>query len=262
VQRLAGQLEIDDPSCVKQYAERLPTQHEHAREITEVYGYRKFDTEEVQREFRGFVAARAWTTTEGPRTLFDRSAAWLIRHKVLLPGVTTLAKRVAEIREEQATRLYGAVTGLVSTEQAGMLEGLLRVDDGARTSTLERLRTGPRHSTPTELSRQVDRLSELRSFGLAEVDVPGIPPNRLSWLARYGIGSKTATIRGLAQERRTATLVAMLRVLTQAATDDTMDVFDALVRENLLRRAERESQKTRLKALPELSRARSLSPLA
>ncbi len=47
----------------------------------------------------------------------------------------------------------------------------------------------------------------------------------------------------------------MLRLLTQQAADDTMDVFDALVRENLIRRAERESQKTRLASLPKLSRA-------
>jgi len=190
VQRLAGQLEIADPSCVKQYAERLPTQHEHAREITEVYGYRKFETAEVQREFREFVAARAWTTTEGPRKLFERSAAWLLRHKVLLPGATTLAKRVAEVREEQASRLYAAVGGLVDGEQIGAVEGLLQVPAGARVSTLERLRTGPRQATLTELSRQVDRLGELRAFGLGEVDVSAIPPNRLSWLAATGSGRR------------------------------------------------------------------------
>lgn len=255
VQRLAGQLGVDDPSCVKQYAERLPTQHEHAREITAVYGYRKFETDEVQREFRSFVAARAWTTTEGPRKLFERSATWLVRHKVLLPGATTLAKRVAEIREEQATRLYTAVSGLVPAEQTDVLQRLLWVPDESRISTLERLRTGPRQSTPSELYRQVDRLAELRAFGLSELDVSGIPANRLSWLARYGIGSKAGTIRGLTPDRQIATLVAMLRVLTQSATDDTMDVFDALVRENLIRRAEREAQKTRLQSLPKLSRA-------
>ena len=42
VEHLAAQLEIADPSGVKQYAARLPTQHEHAREIRQVYGYREF----------------------------------------------------------------------------------------------------------------------------------------------------------------------------------------------------------------------------
>lgn len=254
VERLAEQLDVEDPSCVKQYGQRLPTQHEHAREMTAVYGYRPFEDAGTQQEFREFVAARAWTTTEGPRKLFERAAAWLLRHKVLLPGITTLAKRVAEIRDEQAQRLYAAVGALVSPAQAGELEQLL-FTGGARLSELERLRRGPTDNTPTELKQQVERLGELREFELIDVDATQIPPNRLWWLARYGLGSKASTIRGLSPARKTATLVAMLRVLTQQATDDTLDVFDALVRENLIRRAERESAKTRLQSLPRLSRA-------
>jgi len=38
----AGQLGIDDPSCIKQYAERVPTRYEHAWEIRDAYGYRDF----------------------------------------------------------------------------------------------------------------------------------------------------------------------------------------------------------------------------
>lgn len=153
------------------------------------------------------------------------------------------------------TRLYSTVAGLVSEQQAGELERLLVVPEGTRVSELERLRTPPTKNTPTELVGQVDRLGELRGFGLRALDVSTIPPNRLSWLARYGIGSKASTIRALTPERKTATLVAMLRTLTGWATDDALDVFDALVRENLIRRAERESQQARLRSLPQLSRA-------
>lgn len=255
VERLAGQVDVEDPSCLKQYAQRLPTQHEHAREITSVYGYRTFEDTGAQQEFRTFLAARAWTTTEGPRKLFERAATWLLRHKVLLPGITTLAKRVAEIRDEQTQRLYTAVGALVSPEQAGELEQLVQTGEGARLSELERLRRPPTDNTPTELTRQVERLSELRAFALAEVDVSQIPPNRLWHLARYGLGSKASTIRGLSPARKTATLVSMVRVLTQQATDDALDVFDVLVRENLIRRAERDSAKIRLQSLPRLSRA-------
>lgn len=130
VERLAGQVDVEDPSCLKQYAQRLPTQHEHAREITSVYGYRTFEDTGAQQEFRTFLAARAWTTTEGPRKLFERAATWLLRHKVLLPGITTLAKRVAEIRDEQTQRLYTAVGALVSPEQAGELEQLVQTGEG------------------------------------------------------------------------------------------------------------------------------------
>lgn len=79
VERLAGQVDVDDPSCLKQYAQRLPTRDEHAREIASVYGYRSFEDADAQAEFRAFLAARAWTATEGPRKLFECVAAWLLR---------------------------------------------------------------------------------------------------------------------------------------------------------------------------------------
>lgn len=79
VVELADQLGIEDASCVKAYAERLPTQHEHAREITAAYGYRKFDDPDVEREFRAFVAGAVVDDERGPaqavRTLGGMAAA-------------------------------------------------------------------------------------------------------------------------------------------------------------------------------------------
>jgi hypothetical protein len=52
----AEQMGVDDPSCVKRYAERLKTQYEHAREIRELLGFREFA--EVEGEVTEFVASR------------------------------------------------------------------------------------------------------------------------------------------------------------------------------------------------------------
>jgi kynurenine formamidase len=80
VDYLAGQLGIADASSVKRYAERQSTQWEHAAEIRQAYGYRDFTDDGPQQEIRAFIAARAWTRTEGPRALFDQSVAWLRGH--------------------------------------------------------------------------------------------------------------------------------------------------------------------------------------
>jgi Domain of unknown function (DUF4158) len=55
---VAEQPRIADPSCFARYGERLPTQHEHAREIRTEYVYRGFS--KATEKLRAFLTARAW----------------------------------------------------------------------------------------------------------------------------------------------------------------------------------------------------------
>ena len=92
-----------------------------------------------------WVDARAWTTGDGPKALFDASVAWLRERRVLLPGVTTLARLVAQVRRGSdraavATRCYGPVDEHRSRCPG---PGCWTFRAGARTSELDRLRHGP-----------------------------------------------------------------------------------------------------------------------
>ncbi|MFJ2210919.1 DUF4158 domain-containing protein [Streptomyces sp. NPDC101062] len=92
---------VEDPSCLKLYPERLPTQHEHAREIRKLLGVRDFDEGDLA--LREYIAGRVRVSNEGPRALFDLAVTWLLRNRVLMPGLTPLAYLVAEVRKgEQA----------------------------------------------------------------------------------------------------------------------------------------------------------------
>jgi hypothetical protein len=59
-----------------------------------------------QEEIRAFIAARAWTRTEGPRALFDQSVAWLRERKILLPGPSGLARLVSDAPRELVYRAF------------------------------------------------------------------------------------------------------------------------------------------------------------
>ena len=50
----------------------------------------------AQDQLRAFLDAQAWTLVEGSRSLFDQAVAWLREQRVLLPGVSALARLVAE----------------------------------------------------------------------------------------------------------------------------------------------------------------------
>jgi hypothetical protein len=81
-------------AVVYPYGARSQTAYEHAWEIRDVYGYRDFATGEE--ELRAFLAARVWSSLAAAS--FDRAVVWLVNNRVLLPGITTLARMVAAVR--------------------------------------------------------------------------------------------------------------------------------------------------------------------
>jgi Domain of unknown function (DUF4158) len=258
VDYLAGQLEIVDASSVKRYADRQSTQWEHAAEIRQAYGYRDFTDDGPQQAVRAFIAARAWTRTEGPRALFDQSVAWLREQKILLPGASILARLVSEVRNAEYDRLHGVMASAAAEADAGLpgrLVGLLDVPEGSRVSELERLRRSPVRASAPQMVRSLDRASELLAIGAGRADLAGVPVNRVEALARYGLSTKAPTLRELTEPRRTATLLAATRALEVSAVDDVLDLFALLMATKLLAWAERESNKQRQRDMPRLARA-------
>lgn len=255
VKFLADQLGVVNPSVVKAYTERAKTPYEHQWEITQTFGYRPFADSAAQGELRTFLGSRAWISAEGPLRLFERSAAWLQAQKVLLPGVSVLARLVSEVRAEQADRLHTGLGDAAGPEVLARLERLLDVDEGERVSRLERLRTGPSRVSVPELLRQVDRLTQLRELGVNALDVSAFPAGRLNALARHGLAGKAPALRELSIHRRQATLVATTRALGAEVADDLCDALEMIVSERVIRRATRDSGAARLRSLPHLVKA-------
>lgn len=137
----------------------------------------------------------------------------------------------------------------------GRLVGLLDVPDGSRVSEMERLRRSPVRASAPQMVRSLDRASELLAVGAGKADLAGVPTNRVEALARYGLGTKAPTLRGLTEPRRTATLLATARALEVTAVDDVLDLFSLLMATKLLAWAERESNKQRQRDMPRLARA-------
>ena len=103
---VAGQLGVLEPSAINSYADRAKTPYEHQWEISQVFNCRPWADPDAQHDLRTFLFDRAWMSAEGPLGLFERGAAWLRGHKVLLPGASVLARLVSAIRTGQAERLY------------------------------------------------------------------------------------------------------------------------------------------------------------
>ncbi|GAA4621992.1 Tn3-like element Tn3 family transposase [Actinoallomurus vinaceus] len=235
------------------YGVRKQSRYEHAWEIRDAFGYREFG--EAEQEVRAFLAARVWASVEGPRALFDRAVVWLVDNRVLLPGITTLTRLVAETRAQELAELYRTLDEAVPSELRQAMRELLKVPPGKRVSELERLRTGPVRVSGTAMREALDRAREVRALGAGRVEMGGVPSARMAALARYGLGSKAPTLRDLEETRKTATMLATVRHLETASVDDALDLLDVLMGSRLLARAERIGREEKLKSLPKLKKA-------
>ena len=252
---VAGQLGLADPSVVKRYAERVKTKFDHQQEIRRAYGLRDFAGAEA--ELVGWVAARAWTSGDGPKAIFLDAVAWLRERKVLLPGVTTLARLVARVRDETTHRLWRELEGLLTPAQRRMLDRLLEVGPGGRVSDLERWRKGPppRGSGPA-IIKALDQVAEITALGLAGTGAEAlVPPRRLGELARYGMTADAWLIRRHPDDRRMATLLATVRHLEARSVDDALELLDLLMSAELVNKAQRESDRDKARRHPRLARA-------
>ena len=102
VDYLSQQLGVADPSCVKRYTRRAKTRLEHTWGIRERYHLREFA--EAEADLEAWADARARTTGDGPKAIFNDAVEWLREYGVLLPGVTRLARVVAGVRDEATRR--------------------------------------------------------------------------------------------------------------------------------------------------------------
>lgn len=252
VDYVAGQVGVADPSSVKAYGERDKTRLEHQWEITREYGYTDFGS--ARADLAGWVDHRAWTTDEGPRALFVAAVGWLREQKVLLPGLMVLARLVAGVREAATERLYATVSATVNPEQERALAATLEVPEKARVSRLDGWRHGPRAVTGKGMVSALERVGEVAALGMRHLDLEAVPPRRLAALGRYGMAAKAPALRRHPRARRTATLVATMRLLEGRAVDDALELFDVLMTHVLAGRAEREARAEKLRRYPHLSK--------
>jgi TnpA family transposase len=256
IEYLAEQLDIDDPACVKAYVDRDKTRLEHAWEIQREEGLASFA--EVEGELSAWIADQAWMTGDGPKAIFEGAVAWLRKRPALLPqGVTTLERLVAQYRQAADQRLWADLSGQLNPVSARMSQGMLVPRDEGRRKVidLERLRRGVFKPSAKGLVTALSRLRDVNALIPAEVDIAVAPPRRLQGLAAYGLSGRVGGLRRLQREHQLAVLVATVVILRARATDDALDLFDQVMVNDLMSKAERQSKEEKLRRYPRVSRS-------
>jgi hypothetical protein len=253
VNNVAHQLAINDPSCHAQYCVG-EQRWEHAAEIRQRCGYQDFSAWPIQFRLNRWLYALCWTGTDRPSILFDRATAWLVSHKVLLPGVTVLERLVSRLRSRIEERLWRLLISGLTPQSNARLAALLQVPPGERKSQLDRLRTSPTRRSVPELVRAMRRVDDIRRLAIDVSISARLPRGRVLELARFAATAKVTAIERMGTERRAATLVALVSTLEATAQDDALDVLD-IVLTDIFSKASKAGVKARLRTLKDLDAA-------
>jgi len=112
IQFVALQLAITNSDYIANYRVRRATGVAHRTEIQHHYRYQDFHSPPWRFRLSRMLYSRAWISNERPSLLFDIGTAWLIQHKVLLPGATVLQRLIIEIRERASNQLWNRLAVL------------------------------------------------------------------------------------------------------------------------------------------------------
>jgi hypothetical protein len=226
VNYLASQLNITESNRLSQYLNRIRTHWEHIEEIKYHYGYRDFNSQPEHWRLVRWLYERAWVSAESPSILFDITTAQLLENKILLPGVTILARLIASGRERVEQRLYFQLSKLPNQEQIQKLESLLIATGTSRQTFLEQWRTSPTRISSPALVNALRKLENIQDLSIGKLDISSIPRLRLKSLAKTAFTIRVQAIARMSATKRIATLVAFIYVLEATAIDDTLDILD------------------------------------
>jgi TnpA family transposase len=254
VQHFVGSQLSIEISALSDYSKRIFTKYDHSVLIKEQYGYSDFN--ELHWKFRlsRLLYARSWISNERPSLMFDFSTTWLIQNKILLPGVTTLCRLIAEIREKASKRLWRLLSALPTIEQKEKLKTLLKIREGKRFSNLDYYRKSPTTISSNSFNLAITRYVELRDFGIQSIDFSHIPPVRLKMIARHAGMITAPKIAEMPEQKRITILVAFVKIFEISALDDALEVLDQLISE-IIGTAKRRVQKNRIRTLKDLDKS-------
>ena len=254
VNYLASQLNITESNRLSHYLNRIRTHWEHIEEIKYHYGYRDFNSQPEHWRLVRWLYERAWVSADSPSILFDITTAQLLENKILLPGVTILARLIASVRERVEQRLYLQLSKLPNQEQIQQLESLLIVTETSRKTFLEHWRTSPTRISSPALVNALRKLENIQDLSIGKLDISRIPRNRLKSLAKTAFTIRVQAITRMSATKRIATLVAFIYVLEATAIDDALDILESLIKD-LFAKSERAGKKERLRTLKDLDAA-------
>lgn len=247
---ISCQLKIDKEKLDRY--QKTESRWDHTREICNIYGYYDFNAQPQHWKLIRWLYTRAWLGSERPIILFNIATSKCVEQRMLLPGVTTLARLIAQISERASLHFFKKIASIPNPSELEKLNELLKSDIKTHQTKLDNLRHPPTTISSNGMIKALLRLQEIRSLGANNWAISGIPLGKIRKLAHYIAVARAQTINRMPENKRNAYLVAFAIIFTSTAQDDVINIFDKLLSE-LFKRTNSKGDKNKLRSSKTLS---------
>jgi TnpA family transposase len=223
---VAGQLGVT-PDNLSGYALRDQTRREHLAKLVATFDWRTFGLRE-HREVSAWLLTLARGTDRGfvlVRALLEE----LRRRRILAPALSVLDRLASAVRHRARREAYRALTADLSPEQRVRLDELLAPYPDSKLTHLGWLRQSGGAPNPANILKGIERLTVLRKLGIPGDWALRVHQNRLLQTAREGANTDAAHLREFGDERRHATLVAVVLDTMATLTDETLEMHERTI---------------------------------
>ncbi len=206
---------------------REATELEHQRRIRDHLGVQPFDSS-VETRLKRWVRVRA---REGISSLelFRRAEDVLRSWRILLPAPSTIERIVASVSARARHGLFDEVFGRVTPELRRAIDQLLEAPDGDRKSPLFLLKEYPPEASAGAINRFIERYHFLRSIGVGEIDLSGVPSTQVGSLSALARRYDAHSLKRFAEGKRYAMVACFLFEAQRTTLDHVVLMHDQFV---------------------------------
>ncbi|MEU2776636.1 Tn3 family transposase [Streptomyces sp. NPDC007162] len=250
VLHVGEQLGISDPLAkISLYGKNGDTVRNHVREIRQAHGWTSFV--EGEAKLVAWLEDRLKYSTDGPKAMTLQAVVWLREQRVLLPRYSTLRDLVTLCRGRAEDAVSKALVSMLNRQQIRIIDWLMEVPTGERTSRLDGLRRGVGVPSWDNFVKALSRADEIRALGFVHVDVSSIPERRLAQLADHALTERVPRLKE--QTGRRAAVLAAIKRLETRALDDAIDMLDKLISERFIAKPKRWADSALVDAYPKFA---------
>ena len=229
---------------------RLATETDHFHHIRTYLGWQPFDDTSRVRLIT-WLNQRA-TDDLLPSILVSRAEDILRAWKIVVPARSTLDELVASVTARVQGDVYTRLTSRLTPAFIQAIDELLQVPLGGHRSMLFQLKEYPAEASYTVILRYIEHYHFLRDFGVDSIDLDGISPPMMRYLADQGKRYDVHTLRRFPEAKRYSLAACFLVEIHKTILDHIVSLHDQLLTKKI--REARNAFETRYRQVRRQSR--------